>query len=147
MADIFSTTFDGVALAGDWSDSGDDRTTAILNSLFSDRRADEDDELPVDEGEDRRGFWADSDWGSKLWLLDRAKETQETINKAREWAEESLAWLVDDGLALTVDVHAEATRPGLLGLRVRVVWSNETETDLNWEYLWREQAWRSTATS
>lgn len=148
MADLFETTFDGLVLMGDWANSGDPKITVILNSLFTDARAGEEDELPVDQGQDRRGYWADglgssNPWGSKLWLLSREKNTPETINKAREWAEQGLEHLLTNGLAKTINVHAEATEPEFLGLRVRVYWSDGTETELSWEYLWRDQTWRS----
>jgi hypothetical protein len=54
--------------------------TALLLCLFLDARAQPGDEIP-DGGSDRRGWWADTleeggqPWGSRLWLLDRAKIT------------------------------------------------------------------------
>ncbi len=53
--------------------------TAVIISLFTDRRAGENDELPATET-DRRGWWgntlqdADDEIGSKLWLLCREKQ-------------------------------------------------------------------------
>ena len=90
----------------------DGLTTAVLCSLFTDRRAAPDDLRPGDAPE-RRG-WAldlfnpDDRWGSKLWLLAREKATGETLARARAYAEEALAWLIEDGLAARVEVLAEA---------------------------------------
>jgi phage gp46-like protein len=87
--------------------------TACLLSLFCRRRADPDDELPDPRSINREGWWADQytgisgdRWGSKLWLLSRAPTTQETLNQARQYAIEGLQWLVDDGVAKTVDCLA-----------------------------------------
>lgn len=91
------------------SDAG--METAILLSLFTDRRAQPDDLPPSGDPNDRRGWWADqfADTegdliGSRLWLLDRAKATNETALRAREYALEALQWLIDDGVAVSIDV-------------------------------------------
>ncbi|MGJ8619622.1 MAG: phage GP46 family protein [Methylophilaceae bacterium] len=84
---------------------------SVLISLFTWRRANEDD---IAEGQ-KMGWWGDvveppainDQIGSKLWLLRREKITQSTINRAREYAKESLQWLIDDGVASRVDVETE----------------------------------------
>ncbi|TKA91802.1 hypothetical protein FAZ79_00410 [Guyparkeria sp. SB14A] len=100
--------------------------SAVLVSLFTDRRAAEDDALP-DGTDDRRGSWQDSyldrqndRQGSRLWLLKRAKQTAENATRAREYAEEALAWLVEDGVATAVRAQAEWVRRGVLQLTVRI---------------------------
>lgn len=116
-------------LEGDFLYSNGDLTsdpgleTAIIISLFSDRRADERDDLPDLQNLDRRGWWGDltlattetgSDRiGSKLWLLERAKTTPETIAKAKIYIEEALQWLLDDQIAIKIDV--EVDREGIVG--------------------------------
>lgn len=87
--------------------------TAVIISLFSDRRASADDVLP-DAGADPRGWWGDSfadadgdQIGSRLWLLRRAKRVPETLSRAIEYAKEALAWMVDDGVASSVSATAE----------------------------------------
>jgi phage gp46-like protein len=100
--------------------------TAVILSLFTDRRAEDDDIIP-DGTADRRGWWADA-WpeiagdriGSRLWLLSREKQRREVLNRAREYAREALAWLVADGIARAIEVEAEIARPGVLGLSVRI---------------------------
>lgn len=85
--------------------------TAVLISLFTDRRAEEGDDLPDPQG-DRRGWWGDGlngghDLiGSRLWLLTRRKVTPETRRLYEEYTREALAWLVDDGVAASLDVSA-----------------------------------------
>ncbi|PHM20929.1 MAG: hypothetical protein CK604_00520 [Curvibacter sp. PD_MW3] len=103
-------------------DGADPLVRAVVVSLFTWRRANADDELP---GDLRMGWWGDSyatvpndRIGSRLWLLSRAKQVPETITRAREYAEEALKWLVDDGVAARVQVQAE--RMGVDGLALGV---------------------------
>ena len=89
--------------------SDDGLKTAIILSLFTDRRALEDDPLP-DGSDDRRGWWADAfagdQIGSRIWLLEREKDTREVVNRARDYAEEALQWLIEDGIAQRIEVMA-----------------------------------------
>ena len=111
----------------------DSLQTAVLISLFTDRRAGPDDVLPEDAGvqsllpPDRRGWCGDAlpetpgdKIGSRLWLLARAKQTEETRRRAIFYAEEALAWLIEDGLALAVTVTAEWVEYQYLRMRVDV---------------------------
>ena len=85
---------------------------AVIISLFSWRRAN-----PDDDTEDKLGWWADTYntdgdlTGSRLWQLLRQKITQNTIDRAREYCIEALAWLISDRVASAVDVDVE--RDGL----------------------------------
>lgn len=85
---------------------------AVTISLFTDARADEDDEIP-DGSTDRRGHWGDmflegeTSLGSKLWLLKRQKVTQDVIRKARDYCVEALQWLVDENHLQAVNVTAQ----------------------------------------
>ncbi|NDY41243.1 hypothetical protein G3N55_00060 [Dissulfurirhabdus thermomarina] len=104
----------------------DDLDAAVLVSLFSDRRADDDD-VTRDMLEERRGWWGDTyalvpgdRIGSRIWLLAREKLSRDTLARAREYAAEALAWLVEDGLARRVDVEVERGGPGRLDILVRV---------------------------
>ena len=91
----------------------DTLNTAIILSLFTDRRAGRDDRLPLNDT-DRRGWLGDefmgSDqadaWGSALWIWAVGKTTDQTLEGARFAAEESLAWLIRDGIAERVEVTA-----------------------------------------
>ena len=100
--------------------------TAILISLFTDARAADDDALPQPGG-DPRGWWGDAlaadrgdGIGSRLWLLSREKITAATVNRARDYAEAALAWLVEDRVAKSVVVEVEAIRPQTLALSVAI---------------------------
>ena len=99
--------------------------TAVLHSLFSDARALEGD--PLVAGESKRGWWgnllADDStdrYGSRLWLLRREKQTPEVLLRAREYAQEALAWLITDGYAKSLEVAASYPSRGLLALEVQI---------------------------
>ena len=111
-------SFDPDLLAGDIAiEAGDlareeSLQTAILLSLFSDRRATKE-ELARFGGDDARGWWGDAiaevegdEFGSKLWLLSRGKAIPETLNRAREYARQALSWLIEDEVASGVTVEA-----------------------------------------
>ncbi|MDE2104746.1 MAG: phage GP46 family protein [Patescibacteria group bacterium] len=150
-----STVWDVANARGDWAlvrgaapggaplaltlQSGNDLETAVLLSLFTDRLANPDDEIP-DGTSDRRGWWGDlaeaSPIGSRLWLLDRAKLTQETAARARDYALEALQWLIDDGVVASVDVATQITFPAMLGLQVVLRRQDGTRLALNYSWAW-----------
>lgn len=117
----FDARIDGADLA---SESG--IRAAVLVSLFTDRRAQSDDVLP-DGTDDRRGCWFDAwsdiegdQFGSRLWLLSRAKQTPDVLPRAQQYAEEALAWLIEDGVARSVHVLADWITRGTLGVQVTI---------------------------
>ncbi len=100
--------------------------TAIMLSLFTDARAGADDPLP-DDGADPRGWWGNAyalvagrELGSKLWLLNREKLTARTVDRARTYAFEALAWLKDDGIVSALVVEAAAIGGDKLAIGVTV---------------------------
>lgn len=116
--------------------------TAVILSLFSDARANDDDALPIGQT-DRRGWWADAypveagdRFGSRLWLLRAAKQLQQSLNDARQYAEESLAWLVEDGAARKVEVETFIVRDEVMGMIVRIHRPDGTVTPIRFETLW-----------
>ena len=122
--------------------SGLDLQTAVLISLFTDRSAHPDDVIP-DGTTDRRGWWGDQGQavpiGSRLWLLDRAKQTAETLQRARDYMAESLQWLLDDGVAGSIDIYAEWSRPGMLGTRITLTPpSGGAPVVMAFEWAWQE---------
>lgn len=119
----------------------DDLPRAVINSLFSWRRAESDDILP---GMSRYGWWADTydddgeKFGSRLWLLSRSKTTEEVTLLAREYAQEALQWLIDDGVATEVNVTAERGEGGRLDLSVAVVRVGEKNLSARFADVWSE---------
>jgi phage gp46-like protein len=105
--------------------------TAVLISLFTDAQASLAELASGTNADDRRGWWADAfaapegdRIGSKLWLLARAKQTPDTLERARIYAREALQWLIDDGIARDVEIEATAPRAGLLALTVTILRAN-----------------------
>lgn len=140
--------FDGTLLQGDLTVAGadlatdDGLATAIVVSLFTDRRALPDDRLPSG-AEDRRGWWgdllADRDddrIGSRLWLLSREKQLPDVLVRAEEYAAEALAWLTEDRIASAVAVTAEVVRDGMLGLLVRVTRPDGGSVEYRYNHVW-----------
>ena len=150
MSDI-TTIWDYVNNRGDWQvqagalASGDDLTTAVLISLFTDRRAAPSDVIP-DGTTNRRGWWADIDtsgnldeWGSRLWLLDRSKSpTQQVLNDAITYCNEALAWMVTDGVAASVNVTAQWNAVNFLAIQVIINKIDGTTVSLQFQQLWQE---------
>lgn len=128
------------AAAGDLV--GDDGlTTAVMISLFTDARAERDDPLPAADAP-RRGWWGDAltparPWGSKLWLLVRAKCTPATAARARGYAVQALQWLLDDRIAARIDVTAEAiAAEHRIALAVTLTRPSGERLEYRWRNLW-----------
>ncbi len=145
--------FDGWLLSGDLTaehhalDTDAGLETAIIISLFSDRRAAATDELPAGHTW-RRGWWGaelpdvpgdETQWGSHLWLLSREKQTEETRLRAEQYAREALEWLMEDGAAEDIEVTAKWTATGFLDLRVDVTRPNNTRYAWQWSEAWQAQ--------
>ncbi len=104
---------------------------AMLLSVGCDRRARPDDVLPTGITElnapssfiERRGWAGDAvdgqgdRTGCRLWLLDRAKETELTRLMAVEWLKEGFAWVERD-VGRPAEVSAQWISRDVLGIRV-----------------------------
>lgn len=149
MTDI-ATVWSPSAINGDWQMngpallSGNDLETAVIISLFTDRRAQRGDVIP-DNTNDPRGWWGDnqvsgnsaSPIGSRLWLLARSTApTQRVLNQAVTYAREALQWLITDGIAAAVDVEANWNAPNFLALKVTIRRTDGTITAINYPWAW-----------
>lgn len=106
--------------------------TPLLASIGGDRRAEADDTLPdgTTEGSLQAGFNARRGWagdslgggqraGSRLWLLERAKQDEATRQAAEDYAVQAAGWIgVREGAPVAC-MAAWAAR-NVLGLRVAV---------------------------
>lgn len=115
--------------------------TAVLLSLFLDRRADADDGVSIDD--DPRGWWGDTyadapgdQIGSKFWLLGREKTLPTLLSRAVDYAQEALAWLVDDGVASSVVAQAEFIAQGRMALAVAITRPNQPPFNRRYQYVW-----------
>ncbi|MDR5757031.1 phage GP46 family protein [Caballeronia sp. LZ035] len=127
--------------SGGFLQTGNDLQTAVLLSLFTDRVANSDDFIPDGTG-DPRGWWGDvgedTPIGSRLWLLDRSKQTQEVLNNARDYITEALQWLVDDGVVASMDVQTEWTRDTFLGAQIMLYQPAGPGVALTFAWAWQQ---------
>ena len=126
-------------LSGALIETGQDLETAVIVSLFTDRVAAADDAIPDGTG-DRRGWWGDSGHsmpiGSRLWLLDRAKGSGETLASARDYIAEALQWLIDDGVVASFEIAVEWTAPSQLGAQVIATRNDGTTVPMSFPWVW-----------
>lgn len=142
MGDI-ATRWNVATGDADWAPSGadlardEDLATAVLISLFTDQTAAADDPA----GDDRRGWWGDEGEvypiGSKIWLRVRSKQTQATLDQVADDIRQALKWMIDDGVAASIDVHTEWSRPGLLGAEVTIHRSAAAPLSLTYAWAWQ----------
>lgn len=105
----------------------------VTISLFTWRRATDDDPVPADAN--RQGWWADPTLGSRLWLLKRAKLTPKTLGTAKRYAEEALQWLVDEGIASRVEVTAER-QGNAIALGISVARPRDPRSLVRYSLIW-----------
>ncbi len=109
----FALRLDGITADMDWQQAG-----TILNNVWLSLMT-------------RRGsFFQNPDFGSRLHLLQREKNTATTERLAREYCLEALQWLIDVGRADAVDVITErdtTVDPYRLKLVVTVTQANRPD--------------------
>jgi phage gp46-like protein len=120
-------------------------TTAVYISLFTDRRARDDDKL--DDINDKHGWWGDQtssagEIGSRLWLLNRAKTTTQNLNLARIYIQEALQWMLDDKVAQKIDIQVERAGDAKdrLYYQVSIYKSDGDKIVMGFDDLWNVQA-------
>lgn len=121
--------------------------TAVIISLFTDRRATPEQipaELPQD---DLRGFWGDvkppvagDQTGSLLWLLAREKQVPSTLSRAKQYCTDALAWLIEDKISNRVDVATEYVATGWMGIAIDIYKPDSAPTRYRYNYEWKAQA-------
>jgi phage gp46-like protein len=172
--ELIRSVNEGVPPSFDWllhaaSLKGEDGLqTAIIISLFTDRRANADDVIP-DGSNNKRGWWADAfpdidndKIGSRLWLLHREKDMQSVVNRAYDYAVEALQWLVEDGVARRVEVQTgwvdkvsgaitetktDQSRNGVLGIGVIVYRNNGTVEKFRFDDFWNNKTTNTSSSS
>lgn len=112
---------------------------AVIISLFSWRRANPDDNAPVS-----MGWWGDTyptvtgdRIGSRLWLLGREKVTNDTLNRARDYAIEALQWMLDDGVAARIDVDSQRSGMDEAQLDIAIYQRDGTNWNMRFDEYWR----------
>lgn len=120
--------------------------TAVVISLFTDRRATAEQvpvELPQD---DLRGFWGDvrpvvegDQTGSLLWLLAREKQLPSTLSRAKQYCTEALVWLIEDQVSSRVEVATEYVATGWMGIAIDIYRPDSQPVRYRYNYEWKAQ--------
>jgi len=127
-----AVTWNNEQLRGDWIiqngtfavDAG--LHTAVLCSLFTNRRAPPDWVPPAGSPPTRGGYFGDTytkrPLGSWLWLLYRSSvgDRQAVLNKAQNYCQIALQWLIDDGIAASIVVETGWITPGVMGIDITI---------------------------
>lgn len=114
----------------------------VLRALFSDARAASSDILPAGQT-NRRGWWGnmfsddpEDNYGSKLWLLSREKQTEQTRVRANQIIVDALDYLKRKGLTDRIDVVTEWIGQGRLGIAV-VIWRPKADVaEYRYNFTW-----------
>lgn len=120
----------------------DELVQATLISLFSWRKSNDDDGVNIPN---RQGWWGDTfasetndRIGSRLWLLRREKLTDDVVARAREYAEESLQWMIDDALASAINVSTDREN-NRLNMSVEIVRPGDAQSiQARFQNLWEQ---------
>jgi phage gp46-like protein len=117
--------------------------TAVLLSLFLDRRAFDDDVPPSGDPDDRRGWWADEFnavegdlMGSRLWLLDRSAFRGELGPLAKEYSREATVWFVDDNVASTIDIEVDTSTNGRMFIGITINRPGRKAVSFRFAHVW-----------
>lgn len=121
--------------------------TAVIISLFTDRRASAE-QMPVElQQDDLRGYWGDisnatpsDQTGSLLWLLAREKQLPQILGRAQQYCREALAWMVEDLVATRVEVTAEFVAQGWMLILVDIFRPTGSPVRYRFNYEWAAQA-------
>jgi phage gp46-like protein len=115
--------------------------TAINVSLLTDARADAGN---VPDPSRRRGYVGDiltselgRSLGSRLWLYSQSRLTDDIINAIRNESRNALLWLIDDGVARSVDV-VKIGKTGVRSLRVEIKITTNDGNNQVYTVLWRQ---------
>lgn len=112
----------------------------VFISLFTDARCEEN-EVPKGQYS-RRGFWGDAIFGektgSKLWLLERAKYNNETLIKLKEYAKNSLQWMITDGLAKEIDITTDFNKNNIINLLIKIKKPSGNVENIYIDNLWEK---------
>jgi phage gp46-like protein len=123
-------------------EADDGLETAVSISLFTDKRV-SNDELPSGQTS-KRGWFGDlfgsvdqDKIGSKLWLLERSKRTNETLRKFEDYSREALQWLIEDGVCDSIEIAASYDSNKHLSCEINI--SRPKNKSSRFQVLWDKQ--------
>ena len=111
---------------------------AVIISIFTWRRAE-----PDDDTETPMGWWGDT-WptvqndriGSRLYLLQRSKLTEQTAQKPREYIAQALHWMTEDGIADRIDIEVKRTGLDTLTATVTLNFRHRSPHRITFHNIW-----------
>ncbi|MFW5386226.1 phage GP46 family protein [Yersinia sp. 2542 StPb PI] len=116
----------------------DSLTRAVIIFLFTWRRAD-----PDDDSEQPMGWWGDSyptiqndRIGSRLYLLQRTTLTSKTVELARGYLEQALAWLKDDGVVSRITINVQRRGTEILTAEITLYRNDGSSQLITFDDLW-----------
>ena len=155
MADaaMVMTEFGGdLVLFGFDLERDDGLETAVIISLFTDRRASAEQIPPEYPQDDLRGYWGDitnasatDRTGSLLWLLAREKELPQTLSRAEQYCREALAWMIGDQVSTKIEVSASYISRGWMQLVIDIYRPTGQAVRFQYNYEWSAQAGKRAA--
>lgn len=119
--------------------------SAFTISLYSNCRADDEDNLPDSAGS-REGWWADElletddKIGSKLWLLGRQKmKLNELLPRAEQYVKEALDWTIQDGLVAQLGISVSKFTETSIKINIKAIRPETAQAEFftffyNWKY-------------
>jgi phage gp46-like protein len=147
-------TFDLLQKPDNLIDETEAFATAVMVALGTNRRANADDVLPNGaEDTDRRGWWADTNadviwqgWpiGSRLWLLEREKITDNTasqgstIARIDSYIREALQPFTEQRFASRIDVTVTREAIDKIVARITIYRGPLATIQLQYQSLWTE---------
>ncbi|HEN3599447.1 TPA: phage GP46 family protein [Yersinia enterocolitica] len=116
----------------------DNLTRAVIISLFTWRRAD-----PDDDSEQPMGWWGDSyptiqndRIGSRLYLLQRTTLTNNTVELARGYLDQALAWLKEDGVVSRITINVQRRGTDILTAKITLYRNDGSSQLITFDDLW-----------
>jgi phage gp46-like protein len=149
----FAITLDLLQTPDNLIDETKALATAVVVALGTDRRAADDDTLPDDYSDDRRGWWADTDadkiWGgwpigTRLWLLNRAKITGKeasagsTLARVQAYCTEALQPLITNRIASRINIDVQRTDLERIDVDITIYRGPLSAIQLQYQILWDE---------
>ncbi len=102
---------------------------AVLQSIYNHSESTQNDRARMEKDE-RGGNWSDellAMVGSRDWTLKREKVTAQTLSLAKRFYQESLAWLIKEGHAKTIDVSVWEAAPNQMGRHIIITLMDESK--------------------
>ena len=129
--------------------------TSVLITLLTNKRADNNDKLPDDYGE-QGGWWGDvvptvvgDQIGWKGWLLRREKTLASVISRCKEYLIDGFQWMIDDSIiagfeAKVMRVDNVSDAPNTSVLFIELIFQKPDGQDIYYKfyYNWQAQTFR-----